>query len=620
MLDIYSRDRKKLAVLQNAIDVTEYERLNQVSELTFSLPTIDDKTRHCRPFNLLRWNDGQAYRLLDTTTESRGETDLVTYNAEHVIATLIDDVIFGTWEQLNLPTRTVLEHILDRQSTKHWVLGDCEFTRYFSYSWSNENLLAALFSVANRFDEEHQWVFDTSVYPWVVHLRKLEQSIDPQYYIREQRNLLFSLATSRGRMIYNRIYPLGYGEGVNQLNIREVNGGVPYVENKESIEKYGLHTTIWEDLRFENAEAMLQRAKVLLSGYANPYDTYEISVADLEKLTSREIDRAAAGKIVQFGDVKTYIVEVQRHPQLAGQDRLTIANQPEDIAGTISELANRNRINSVYANGATNIYAQSMNDNADADHPAVLKFYIPSEARQINKVLLTWETERFRAYETGAESTSTVSRSTSSGGQSTRTSSSGGGGSTTSGSGGGSHTSSGSSSRFTTGQTPSMVYDRKTSEQHGSGSAHYHVLENFYDMKQHKHDMDHTHSISIPSHQHTVSVPSHTHSVDIPSHTHSVDIPGHTHKIIYGIYEGPRASDVKIRVDGKEFPLEEYQREIDVADYLAVESGSGKIRRGTYHTVEIVPISTPNNPKALTRIAAAVTVQLFIQSQGGGNY
>lgn len=54
--------------------------------------------------------------------------------------------------------------------------------------------------------------------------------------------------------IANRIYALGYGEGVNQLTIAGVNGGKPYVEDAMSIQQYGLCSTILVDSRYEVAE------------------------------------------------------------------------------------------------------------------------------------------------------------------------------------------------------------------------------------------------------------------------------------------------------------------------------------------------------------------------------
>lgn len=638
MLSTYDRiTRQKTAVLENCIDAVEVEKLNDVSELSFSLPLDDAKNRHCGAFQLVRWDGSQLYRILDGEEDTGDDgAGIIRYSAEHVIATLIDDVIFGTLQKDNLTTRQVIEDILSRQSTRHWELGDCDFTRRFSYSWSNENLLAALFSIPSRFDQEYRWMFDTSAYPWRIHLKLLKQDIEPEYYIRDSRNLLSASRTKKGREVCTRLYALGYGEGVNQLTFASVNGGKPYIDaDATATRKYGLITRIWEDLRFEDPQALLERARVLLKGYSQPYESYSVSVADLEKLTGEKYDRAEAGKVVWFEGYKTYITQVERHLQEVGQDALELANAPEDVATSIADLADRQRINSVYANGATNIYAQSFNDNADPTHPAVIQFYVPSEARQINKVMLTWRLERFRAYSVGAESTQTQVRSTSAGGRTTRTSSSTTDTRRTSSSttdtrrtssstDDQSRTSaSGGSATLTTDMQPIEIHQDYTTEQIGSGTSHYH--EYTYSMDDHAHEIEipshrhsftvpgHDHDVTIPGHSHDVAIPGHNHTVEIPDHQHTVDIPGHTHKTIYGIHEGDRARNVRLLVDGAVVPLAQGQTEIDVADKLSMEQGSGKIRRGTFHTIQLVPDS-------MTRISATISVQLFIQSEGGGLY
>lgn len=50
--------------------------------------------------------------------------------------------------------------------------------------------------------------------------------------------------------------------------------------------------------------------------------------------------------------------------------------------------------------------------------------------------------------------------------------------------------------------------------------------------------------------------------------------------------------------------------ELDIVAYLA-KDGEGRITRGTWHTVELVP-------DALTRIEANLFVQAFVQSVGRG--
>ncbi len=120
-------------------------------------------------------------------------------------------------------------------------------------------------------------------------------------------------------------------------------------------------------------------------------------------------------------------------------------------------------------------------------------------------------------------------------------------------------------------------------------------------------------NIEVPAHGHNVRIPGHNHSVTIPAHTHDLTLPDHTHGIVYGIYEGSRAQSVSIVVDGTAVPANVItSREIDVSGYLAKDA-NGKITRGTWHEIQIVP-------DRLTRIEANLTAQVFVQAVGGGDY
>lgn len=121
----------------------------------------------------------------------------------------------------------------------------------------------------------------------------------------------------------------------------------------------------------------------------------------------------------------------------------------------------------------------------------------------------------------------------------------------------------------------------------------------------------HTHRISAHTHEvydHTHTVRAHTHTVK--DHTHTVK--DHTHAIEFGIYEGQRASKATIKVDGKEIPAPSSYSNIDIVKYLATDS-SGKIRRNSWHSIEILPDN-------MSRIVGAVFAQTFCNSRGGGDY
>ena len=625
---IFDRNMKRLAFLDNAVSVGYSLEINSLWTATFTLPADDDKNAYCQPLNFVEIFDGDEridlFRIIGEDLErSNGATRF--YDCEHVLATLLSDVLFQYHQYGGIKTADVLNYVLARQTTRNWVLGDCDFKRYFEYNWENSTLLAALFAVPECFDSEYMWTWDTTVYPWTISLVAPSDTMKSE--VRYAKNMTSMKKTVDASGIANRIYALGYGEGVNQLTIAGVNGGKPYVEDAMSIQQYGLCSTILVDSRYEVAENLKGYAEQMLAELKNPYVSYEIGAIDLHRLTGDTFSKFRPGEIVRVVDeadginLRTRIVSVEKSDAQGdpGSVTVTIANKSKDIAGSISELQNRALINETYAQGATNQQIYNFTDNADATHPAKLQLYISDSVVRINKMLLNIEFEAFRAYEKaigggGGQTTS------SGGGQTT----SSGGGQTTS-SGGGSTTSSGGGQ--TSGGTAlesSNVLPSETNGQavHNHGISQHARLATTSDGKTvdgyetfiwsgaHTHP-SHTHRISAHTHEvydHTHKVRAHTHTVK--DHTHTVK--DHTHAIEFGIYEGQRASKATIKVDGKEIPAPSSYSNIDIVKYLATDS-SGKIRRNSWHSIEILPDN-------MSRIVGAVFAQTFCNSRGGGDY
>lgn len=630
---IFDRNMKRLAFLDNAVSVGYSLEINSLWTATFTLPADDDKNVYCQPLNFVEIFDGDEridlFRIIGEDLErSNGATRF--YDCEHVLATLLSDVLFQYHQYGGggIKTADVLNYVLARQTTRNWVLGDCDFKRYFEYNWENSTLLAALFAVPECFDSEYMWTWDTTVYPWTISLVAPSDTMKSE--VRYAKNMTSMKKTVDASGIANRIYALGYGEGVNQLTIAGVNGGKPYVEDAMSIQQYGLCSTILVDSRYEVAENLKGYAEQMLAELKNPYVSYEIGAIDLHRLTGDTFSKFRPGEIVRVVDeadginLRTRIVSVEKSDAQGdpGSVTVTIANKSKDIAGSISELQNRALINETYAQGATNQQIYNFTDNADATHPATLKLYISDSVVRINKMLLNIQFEAFRAYEKaigggGGQTTS------SGGGQTT----SSGGGSTTS-SGGGSTTSSGGG---TTSSSTSLRSSNtiNSSDNGGSGGEnHNHGLArgdrlalidynnniiggvNFVPSGAHTHP-GHTHTVG----SHTHSVSAHTHSVSAHTHTvkaHTHTVQDHTHKIEFGIYEGARASSATIKVDGVEIPAPASYDNLDIVEYLKTD-GSGKIQRNAWHTIQILPNS-------MSRIVGAVFMQTFCNSRGGGDY
>lgn len=631
---IFDRNMKRLAFLDNAMSVGYTLELNSLWTATFTIPANDDKNAYCAPLNFVEIYDGDEridlFRIIGEDLErSDGATRF--YNCEHVLATLLSDVLFQYHQcgGTGVKTADVLNYILAQQTTNNWVLADCAFTRYFEYNWENSTLLAALFAVPECFDSEYVWQWDTTVYPWRLSLVAPSDALKSE--IRYAKNMTSIVKTVDASNIANRIYALGYGEGVNQLTIASVNNGVPYVEDAISIATYGLCSTILVDTRYEIAENLKAYAEQILAELKEPYVSYQIGAIDLHRLTADAFSRFRPGEIVRVVDdadgvnLRTRIVSVSKDDAQGdpGNVTVTIANKTQDIAGSISDLQNRALIGETYAQGATNQQIYNFADNADATHPATLKLYISESVVRINRMLLNIEFEAFRAYEKaigggGGQTTS------SGGGQTT----SSGGGQTTSSGGGSTTSSGGGTTSSATGLTSSnTVHD--PSDDGGAGNAnHNHAIGrgtklattedgtsvsgyvSWVPSGKHTHPA-HTHTIGAHTHTvnaHTHSVSAHTHTVS--AHTHTVQ--NHTHAIEFGIYEGQRANSATIKVDGVQIHAPDGYRDIDIVAYLETDN-SGKIKRNAWHTVEILP-------NTMSRIVGAVFMQTFCNSRGGGDY
>lgn len=691
-ISVYDHNtRKRLAFLGNAYHIGYKKCLNTLWTAQFTLPRNDPKNKYCQHFNYVDIYDQDEYiglfRIVPTQMTKNANTREITYQCEHVLATLLDDVMVGWHEigNLGVYTNQVIQYVLDQQITKNWVLADCDFSHQYLYGWEHENLLTALLSIPNPFSEQYRWEFNTQKWPWTISLRKVEglhweyrsqgswatrrQRYGAKGEIRYAKNILGIEKTSDATNICTRLYAFGYGEGVNQLGISKINPtGKPYLD-ADTQSTYGVIAKIWIDRRYQLEDSLYAAAQAMLEKLKRPAVSYSVDTAHINTLRACDV-----GDIVRVIDdedeISVYlpIQSIEKDDVTGAPTEATIilGGQDEDVATSVADMNDRQRVQEAYSQGAVTLYSQSFRDNASADEPAEMRFYIPANAVHINQILLDGKITAFRGYTKATQGGGAMEETTEDGGATTQTSAGGGGGSVTSGSGGGGSTSvstaqtsqttstNGETTRASTTYSANQVqtgestiggttygttqngrtsgtplYDRFDWHSHNYVSMpynngygrHYHWI---YATYAHSHNVyipGHSHSVTIPAHSHSVSISAHTHSVSIGSHTHSVSIPAHkhrfkipdhTHAIEYGIYKGTTADHVSLVVDGT--TLSQVFTSIDdinLIPYLSADD-EGKITRG-WHTVRIVP-------NKLTRVELDLVIQLFANSRGGGQY
>ena len=623
MIHVYDRQRRLTGILENAHSVMEEKRLNAISHISFSLPYGDSKTALCQPRHYIRYTPtGDLYRILPTENHVN-ELGHIRYRCEHVLSLLIDNVMFGNHERGGIGdfTANVLRWILSRQNmrwdlntgwtvdpqkTIDWVLGDCEFARQFEYNFEQETILRAIFAVPNRFTETYKWEFNTNVYPFVLHLRRVNKEALPTLYIRERRNLLNLVHTSDTTDVVTRLYPLGQGEGVlNQVNIRSVNNGVPFIQSPQGIiDKYGIIERVWIDRRYYHAEHLLEAAQAMLEQLQEPFEKFEV---DFATLGAGQWDRAELGEIAEIVDFeRNYIVGIDYWFEDIKKSKLYIANRSRDVAGTVADMMDRQRIEMSHAQGSTTIFERDVQGNADTNNSMALRMNLPTSLHVINSVIMDVDITPFRmpfAVTSGGGGTTATSGggggttfSSAAGGSGTPTSSSGGSSSPTS-QGGGATTQTSTNSPARTTHAPGQVQrgDARTIRSGGDPHPwHWHETEvtTF-----HTHNIPaHNHSTTIPSHTHVVNVPAHTHTVSIGTHTHSITIANHTHSVTINPHVHDLTPNIQLRgnptgffvwINGQQRLFHNgRQLTVNITQFLV--DASGNIPR-QFHRVAIVP-------------------------------
>lgn len=627
MLKALDVNRRTIAYLENAYDVSYEKEANSIWSASFSLPLNDKKVSKVKQLGYVEIVDADGeyiglFRVMPELTTVNADRSEVKFELKHVLSTLMDSVMFKYHEiSPNTATRETIEYLLNLQKVKHWKLGRCDFEKYFQYSWENENgLVDALWSVPKPFIDEYMWTYDTTSYPWVLNLIKPDLNVTAR--ARESHNLKGFKIEKNPNQLVNRVYPLGSGEGVNQLNIKKVNPtGQAYIENAQSIVDNGLIEYIWVDRRFTDAKSLMQSAQSLLTKFSQPIVSWEIDAVDLLKcITSPgekvpKIDELRLGKVIQirtekFGIVNLRILKESKSDVFGdpGNIKLSIGNVLTDLGTTQADIERKIEINQLYSQGATNILNYDKADNADEQYPVKFRIYIDDDVVKINTCELTFETTKFRAYSKTLKASGKVVKSTSSGGGSVQSATSQAAGqSTQTSSANGTH-------RHRVFVYDSVVNHNWKDDVTANVFYGYNRSMPIYIQGSSRPGDIYTDQ-AADNHTHTVTTPSHTHnvSITIPNHTHNIDIPEHTHEIQYGIYEDSDIADrVTITVDGNVIPGTDTSKErFNIVEYLS-KSTDGTINRG-WHEI----IMTPNKR---ARIEAQITMRVFIKSQLGGEF
>lgn len=653
MINIYFKNPMKdtKSPIKNAFNISYNQKSKELFTASFSLPTSDRWADKLKQLDFIEVFDGDKRIELFVIVESRetfgNGVPIITYDLFDALF-LLNFSVMNDYHQLVNPTTVgALNYVLGQQAVPDWKLGTCDFSRGFSYSWENENgLINPLFSIPHEFGEDYEFVRDTLSYPFTISLKKPSTIVSAR--IRQGYNMRGFEIKRIGKNIVNAIIPKGNAEGINTVDIKRLNAGVPYLQDKKSMTDYRPAWYIWKDERYTIEENLLEAAKSKLNAWKQPKVTWNVTATDLTKvLKKRSNIKVNANRKIKVNDLK-YLDVVQIETKKYGKLNLRITEiGKSDIQGNPGELnltltneepgANQadykrqQEIAKMTAMGAQSFIPFVFDREADPDKPVEFNFRVPEEAVNVNNAFLSIKATAFRATsKANTTAPQQVQSSTSSAGGayvSSSTSSAGGGyaGGSTSSAGGATQvgTTSGGAGDvrvkvFDIIEGPVPPYNEQILR--GSNGWQIYAPTNYTNGSFYSYGStgNHSHSVSvnIPAHTHNVqiNIPAHSHNVslNIPNHTHqvSITIPAHTHDIVYGIFEySKRANSLEIWIDDNKASI----NETNITDFdlktLMKKDSSGKITRGN-HTLKI-------KPNDLARLEIQLILIVFIKSRIG---
>lgn len=537
------------------------ESLAPLSYAEMTLPEHDPTVTVGMFMELFTQSGSAGVYRVSSVTRMTGDDGGQVVQLQHALCTLADDVLPGVTESpIGATAAAVIADLLERQTAHRWALGSAPENVCPRCTWENENLLTALLSVAQPLPG-YMWDFDFSTGPWTLSLVPLPEE---RCEIRAGRSLAQARITIDRTDLCTRIFPLGYGEGADQLTIRRANGGVGHL-TADTVPVWGLVQRVWADKSITSPEALKAAAEAVLARRKHPVVTVEVDAEELCALTGEPLDRFRPGLVCrlplhEWDVMLDERVTLLHRPDVYGKPAcvtVTLANRAASAVDELSALARDSSVTMLYAQGAPSESSSHFADNCDPEHPARLRFFVSEDAVHVNRVRAVFSVEPFRGY----------AKSLSGGGSGTAT---------------------------TPVRVVTQTFATGQAEPDGAGTPDY--TDYAEGGGTHRHRRAHVHTLQL--------------TLDLPAL--EVDVSGHSHATRYGIYETGGSASVSVTVDGQTVPASlAASRDMDVTDYLA-RGADGRILRGAWHEITFTP-------DGLARVTADLHVRTFIRSMTGAN-
>ena len=312
MFKVFNRKHQQVDILENPQSPVIVDELNGLGELSFSVPT---KYNHLELEGYIQVEGGHEYVIKEITTQGIVREVKCVLNIEEILG-MIHTTFYSKDNDINDTMKIILNGTswsFKNESTKTYT------RNLYGKATSSYNMLQLLSTV---FDIE--FYFDTA--NKVVHIVD-KVGADKGVYFMSNLNLRQLNHDSHTHQLITRVIPIGK----DGLTIEDVNGGKNYLSNHSYSDKviYG----IWNASNYDDANKLKEDGERYLSSLAVPYQTYEVIVADLFRLSQGNYFEYNLGDIITIIDadsetrVKQRVVQRTYNLQEPDKDTLNVANK-----------------------------------------------------------------------------------------------------------------------------------------------------------------------------------------------------------------------------------------------------------------------------------------------------
>lgn len=270
-----------------------------------------------------------TYRVseVNTVRGMNGNTDVY---LEHAFCTLADSLAIGV-QAMSGPVAQVLATLLDAQNEMNWVLGDCDVPVDYElvYDYSDDNLLRAITGIFELLPEGYIPVFNTRVYPFVLHIRKVdEEAFCEGRLSRNMASVRQHIDTSD---LCTRLYPYGAGEGTDRIELTGLTGQ-EYMD-ADTIDTWGIVAKTFVNEDIYDAITLQGVAEKYLEKHKNPRHSITIDGFDLYAATGEELDRFRMGSMCRI-PLPAYGITM--YDRVIAKSYPNVYNQPEKVTVTLA--------------------------------------------------------------------------------------------------------------------------------------------------------------------------------------------------------------------------------------------------------------------------------------------